>query len=253
MTLRGILLDKDGTLIDFNATWGPAAYRAMGVLAEGDRGKLEALMRVSQFIEEEGRFLSTSPLVAGSSAHYGPLWAEALGRPATEAFFGEMDELFRVFGLEALSPIGNPAAVVAALSERGLHVGIATNDAERSGRDQAEALGLLPYVSFVAGYNSGFGPKPHPGMVLGFIDRCGCRPGEVALVGDSLHDLHAARAAGALAVLVLTGPLGLAARAELAPHADHVIETIADLPAWVDGLMGRGADRRARQAGPIAP
>ena len=83
MILKGILLDKDGTLIDFNATWGPAAYRAMVVLARGDRAKLEALMRVSQFIEDERRFLPTSPLVAGSSAHYGPLWAEALGRPAT--------------------------------------------------------------------------------------------------------------------------------------------------------------------------
>jgi phosphoglycolate phosphatase len=244
MTLRGILLDKDGTLIDFNATWGPAAYRAMGVLAEGSRSKLEALMRVSQFVEEERRFLPTSPLVAGSSAHYGPLWAEALERPATEAFFGEMDELFRVFGLESLSPIGNPAAVAAELTGRGLHVGIATNDAERSGRDQAQRLGLTSYAPFIVGYDSGFGPKPHPGMVLGFIDHCGCRPGEVALVGDSLHDLHAARAAGALAVLVLTGPLGPAARAELAPHADHVLETIADLPSWADGLMGQGAERQ---------
>jgi phosphoglycolate phosphatase len=253
MTLRGILLDKDGTLIDFDATWGPAAYRAMGVLAEGDRGRLEALMRVSQFVETERRFLPTSPLVAGSSAHYGPLWAEALGRPATDGFFGEMDELFRVFGLDALAPIGNPAAVAAELTGRGLKVGIATNDAERSGRDQAEALGLIPYAPFIVGYDSGFGPKPHPGMVLGFAAYCGCSPSEVALVGDSLHDLHAAEAAGALAVLVLTGPLGRAARDQLAPHADHVIETIADLPSLADELLaGDSIGRAVWQAGPIA-
>ena len=237
MTLRGILLDKDGTLIDFNATWGPAAYKAMGVLADGNRGKLEALMRVSQFVEAEQRFLPTSPLVAGSSAHYGPLWAEAIGRRPTQAFFGEMDELFRVFGLQTLSPIGDPAAIVAKLARRGLQMGIATNDAERSGRDQAEALGLTPYTPFIAGYDSGFGPKPHPGMVLAFAAHCGCLPGETALVGDSLHDLHAARVAGALAVLVLTGPLGRAARNVLAPHADHVIETIADLPFLAEKLM----------------
>jgi phosphoglycolate phosphatase len=245
MTLKGILLDKDGTLIDFNATWGPAAYRAMTVLAADNRTKLDRLMQVSQFDEDRQVFLPTSPLVAGSSAHYGPLWAEALGRPATDAFFGEMDELFRVFGLQTLAPIGEPAAVAAVLKRRGFTVGIATNDAERSARDQAEALGLSPLVGFIAGYDSGFGPKPHPGMVVGFAAHCGCAPGAVALVGDSIHDLHAARAAGAVAVLVLTGPLGRGAQDELAPYADHVIDTIAELPALAEALVAGAPLRRA--------
>ena len=44
----------------------------------------------------------------------------------------------------------------------------------------------------------------------------------------SRHDLEAARAAGALAVAVLSGP---ADRAELAPLADHIVDDIAALPA----------------------
>jgi phosphoglycolate phosphatase len=47
-------------------------------------------------------------------------------------------------------------------------------------------------------------------------------------VGDSTHDLHAARAAGAVAIAVLSGP---ATREDLADHADHIIDTIDDLPA----------------------
>jgi phosphoglycolate phosphatase len=49
----------------------------------------------------------------------------------------------------------------------------------------------------------------------------------IAVVGDSLHDLDMARAAGAgLTIGVLTGasPLEI-----LAPHADHVIASIAEL------------------------
>ncbi len=50
------------------------------------------------------------------------------------------------------------------------------------------------------------------------------------MVGDSLHDLLAARAAGMVGVAVLTG---LADRATLEPMAEAVLETIADLPDWI--------------------
>jgi len=241
VALRAILFDKDGTLIDFDATWGPAAYEVMRTLAAGNDKAFAELIRVSEYLEPERRFLPTSPLVAGSSAHYGPLWAQALGRPPGLDLYHEMDELFRVWGLRHLAPIGEPAAVARALSERALRLGIATNDAEASARSQAEALGLLPFLDFIAGYDSGFGGKPHPGMVLAFADRLDVGADQIALVGDSLHDLETARLAGAIGIAVLTGPLKDAARADLAPHADYVIDSIADLPTLVDRLAA-GSD-----------
>jgi len=236
MPFKALLFDKDGTLIDFDATWGPAAYEVMRALSGGDAEKLRALMIVSHYVEAERRFRPTSPLVAGSSASYGPLWAEALGRTPGPDLYGEMDDLFRYWGLETLAPIGEPAVIAAALKARGLRLGIATNDAERSARAQATALGLGPYLDFVAGYDSGFGAKPHPGMVLAFAAACGCRPDEVALIGDTLHDLHAARAAGTTSIAVLTGPTRADARSDLEPHADYVIGSIAELPALLDRL-----------------
>src|SRR5215217_193602 len=114
MTLRGILFDKDGTLIDFDATWGPAAYEVMRALARGDGGKLETLMKVSHYVETERRFLPSSPLIAGSSAHYGPVWAAALDRQAGPDLYREMDELFAHWGLKTLAPIHEPARLCAA-------------------------------------------------------------------------------------------------------------------------------------------
>jgi len=236
MPFKALLFDKDGTLIDFDATWGPAAYEVMRALSGGDAEKLRALMIVSHYVEAERRFRPTSPLVAGSSASYGPLWAEALGRRPGPDLYGEMDDLFRYWGLETLAPIGEPAAIAAALKARGLRLGIATNDAERSARAQATALGLDPYLDFVAGYDSGFGAKPHPGMVLAFAAACGCRADEVALIGDTLHDLHAARAAGTTSIAVLTGPTRADARSDLEPYADYVIGSIAELPALLERL-----------------
>jgi len=249
VALRAILFDKDGTLIDFDATWGPAAYEVMRALAVADEAAFAELVRVSEYILAERRFLPSSPLVAGSSANYGPLWAQALKRPASADFYREMDELFGHFGLRSLSPIGRPADLARSLTARGLRLGIGTNDAESSARAQAAALGLMPHLDFIAGYDSGFGGKPHPGMVLAFAEACAVRPDETALVGDSLHDLEAARAAGAMPIAVLTGPLGAAARADLEPHAEYVLASVDDLPALLDEMSSKAAVAPARARG----
>lgn len=232
--LKGILFDKDGTLIDFDRTWGPAAFEVMREMAEGDERVFARLAEVNEFVIDERRFLRSSPLVAGSSASYGHLWAKALGREDGPALHREMNTRFRHWGEKTLAPIGEPRAVLQALADLGFKLGIATNDAEASALVQAERMGLMPHLAFVAGYDSGHGGKPEPGMVVAFARAIGAAPGEVALVGDSTHDLHAARAAGAVAVAVLTGP---APREELAPFADHVVDSIADLPALLAGMM----------------
>ena len=82
-------------------------------------------------------------------------------------------------------------------------------------------------MDFVAGYDSGHGAKPAPGMVQAFAREIGADPSEIALVGDTLHDLDCARAAGAVAIAVLSG---VATREDLAPHADYVIADIGELP-----------------------
>jgi phosphoglycolate phosphatase len=226
--LKGILFDKDGTLIDFESTWGPATYEVMKEMAAGNEAAFRRLAELNHFIVEEKRFLRTSPLVSGTSASYGHLWAEALGRDNHPALHAEMDQRLAAWGMKTMAPIGEPLAVLQLLAEAGYKLGIATNDAEASAWAQVERLGLVPHLEFVAGYDSGHGEKPEPGMVLAFASKIGAAPGEVALVGDSRHDLHAARAAGAVAIAVLTGP---ATRDELEPLADHVVESIADLPA----------------------
>ena len=123
----------------------------------------------------------------------------------------------------------------------GLRLGVATNDSEKSARRQIKALGVAAYVDFIAGYDSGHGGKPEPGMVLAFAAFSERRRRRIVVVGDSLHDLAAARAAGATAVAVLSGP---AERAALEPHADFVIGHIGDLPDLLADSRRR-SERRA--------
>ena len=226
--LKALLLDKDGTLVDFDRTWGPAAGYVIRTLAEGDAEAVARLEAVSHFLPDEQRFLPSSPLVAGSSAHYGPLWAQTLGRRASADFLREVDRLFAEAGLRHLTPIGQPGAVLGTLHGRGIDLAIVTNDAEANARQQAEALGLAPYLSLVHGYDSGFGSKPAPGMVLAAAEALGHDLSAVAVVGDSAHDLAAARGAGARFILVRSGPAPVE---HLYRDADAVVDSIDDLPA----------------------
>lgn len=231
--LKGLLFDKDGTLIDFDLTWGPAGHAVITHLAAGRQDVFDRLVAVSDYCVETRRFKPTSHIVAGSSAEYGPVWQEIVGHPNFAEFRTMMDHLFKEEARASLAPIGDPLGILSGLKESGYKIGMATNDSEYGAHEQANALGLMPILDFIAGYDSGYGGKPGPGMVHAFASQCGLREQEVALIGDSTHDLHAARAAGAVAIAVLSGP---ATREALEPHADYVIESILDLPDLVKGL-----------------
>jgi len=138
----GVLFDKDGTLIDFHSTWGPAVYAVIQALAAGDPALMRAQAEALHFSIETRRFLDSSPVVAGSTADYGRRWADALGRSDLEVLKSEIDALSATESLRALTPIGEPASVFSALSRMGLRLGVATNDSEQSARRQIEALGI---------------------------------------------------------------------------------------------------------------
>ena len=57
------------------------------------------------------------------------------------------------------------------------------------------------------------------------------KPREVAMIGDSTHDLIAAKKAGLYAIGVLTG---VAKRSELELYADKILKSIKDLPIFLN-------------------
>ena len=232
----GVLFDKDGTLIDFERTWGPAIDALIHFFAAGDPSLVKAQAKALHFVIADKRFLATSPIIAGSTAEYGRCWSELLGRTDIEALVLEIDALSAIEAIKSLTPIGEPLDVFTETSGNGTErLGIATNDSEEAARRQIDALGASGLIEFVAGYDFGYGGKPAPGMILAFARFLRAEPAEIVMVGDSQHDLLCARAAGATSVAVLSGP---AERAALAPHADFVVDHIGDLPSLLADLLG---------------
>lgn len=230
-SIKAVLFDKDGTLVDFNQTWGPAAHSVAARLARGNDGHFTALLEAIGFVPGTRMLAPRSVVVSDPTPVFARRWAVMLEREPTPDFFIEVDALFAEEVLKSVTPLPAVRETLASLAAGGRPLGVATNDAEENARQQMRHLSFDRWLPFIAGYDSGHGAKPEPGMILAFARHAGLHPAEVALVGDTLHDMHAAKAAGALAVAVLTGLTGEAARAQLAPHADVVINTLDELEA----------------------
>ena len=231
MPVRAVLFDKDGTLVDVQATLGPATCAVLRTLSGGKPDLFFHLADLTRVDTRAQRLLPGCPVISEATDVYGALWARALNEPLTVAFLQRIDALFLQETLRHLHPVGDPGAVMRTLSARGYPLGVVTNDAEDSARQHLHRFGIDGLVTFVCGYDSGFGQKPDPYPVQAFAARADVSPGDVAVIGDSPHDLLSARAAGAVAVGVLSGPNTADL---LKPHADVLLPSIMELADWLD-------------------
>lgn len=225
--IRGLIFDKDGTLFDFNATWSAWCHGFILGLAEGDPTRAALLADRLGYDIETRRFLKASPLIAGTME----IVVEAARGIRPD--FGDANLRRHIVESTTAAPQVE-AAPLAALLDRlrdaGMVLGVATNDSEEPARAHLERAGVLDRFAFIAGYDSGHGAKPTPGMLLAFCAATGLPPGACAMIGDSTHDLSSGRAAGMTTIAVLTGP---ATAEDLEPHADVVLPDIGALPAWL--------------------
>ncbi len=224
--IQGIIFDKDGTLFDFNATWGAWSAGMIAHEAGGDAALTAKLADVLGYDLENKIFHPGSLVIASTAGELADLILTVV--PGDRAALLERMNT-KAAGVGQVSAADLPP-LMARLRKMGLTLGIATNDSEAPARQHLERAGILDAFAFVAGYDSGFGGKPAPGQLQGFCEATGLTPDHCVMVGDSLHDLRAGQAAGMRTVGVLTGP---APAEELAPLADVVLPSIAELPAWI--------------------
>lgn len=226
---RALLFDKDGTLFGFTESWGPFTVDFLHEVTDGDAGRARVLGQRIGFDLDTGTFAPDSPVIAGTEVETARVLAAA-GAGTIEDLAARMQA--RAADAKPV-PAVDLAPLLATLRGLGLTLGVMTNDAEAAAQAHLAQQGVLDAFAFVAGYDSGFGAKPEPGPLLAFAEATGIAPGDIAMVGDSTHDLMAARAAGMRGIGVLTGP---AEEAVLTPLAEVVLPDIGHLPRWLAGL-----------------
>jgi phosphoglycolate phosphatase len=233
--IEAILFDKDGTLVDFRATW-LRAYRAVAAELALKAGQppefAQILLGRSGYDALADRFADESPLLWATNAEIARGWQ---AQPELESSLDVLEVVTRHFEDRERyppQPAGDLPALLGRLKARGLKLGLATMDSCAAADDTARRLGIDGFLDFSTGCDGGFGHKPDPGMVLGFCAGVGVAPDAVMVVGDTHADLLMARNGGCrLAVAVLTGGTP---RHVLDRLADHVLGTVQE----VESLLG---------------
>ncbi len=232
--IKGILFDKDGTLVDFHGTWFAIGDMLALKAADGDRERANALLDAAGFDFGAHRFRADSIFAAGTNADIVELWYPTLTNGERSALLAEFDLFTTSEG--ASKPVALPGCreTLTTLHDAGMKLGVATNDSTSGAERTLAALGVSQLFVAAYGYDAVANPKPAPDSVIAFCDLTGLKASELAMVGDNRHDLEMARAGGVgLAVGVLSGT---GTKESLTPLADVVLESIVDLPAY----LGRG-------------
>jgi phosphoglycolate phosphatase len=229
--IKGILFDKDGTLVDFQKTWFAIGDLMALQAAEGDRGRANALLELAGYDFANERFKADSVFAAGTNAEIVALWYPHASDDERQVITTGFNIITAQAGAAASVPLPGSKDAIAALHGSGFRLGVATNDSTSGAEQTLLALGIAQMFDAAYGYDAVANPKPAPDAIHAFADLTGLKPSEIAMVGDNRHDLEMARAGGAgLVVAVLSGT---GTRETLAPMADVILNSVADLPGFL--------------------
>lgn len=211
-SVRVAVFDLDGTLADTGADLIAAANAALGAPL------LDPLRhRASAFAG--GRAMLRAGLGLGREDEVERLYPVLL-----EAYAGAL-------AVETCLYDGAEAALDA-LAAAGWRLAICTNKPEGLARALLGALGALDRFPVLLGADTLPWKKPDPRHLLEAVALSGGTPGRAVLVGDTVTDRKAARAAGIPCVLVGFGPGEVASL-----EAEAVIDHFDELPAVLERLI----------------
>ena len=186
--IKGILFDKDGTLLDFEETWRPVwnmTEEQLGIILQISEKEMREI-RERLGILEDG-FTSDSIYVAGTLLDYAQIISKVSQKELStvlevlNAVYKDFVESKRLH----IVPIGNPKEIMTYLKQKGYKLGIVTADNLLNTEYFVKETGLESLIDFIASDDGYYQMKPHPHMLEAFCMQMGLERHEVAVVGDT--------------------------------------------------------------------
>ena len=194
-------------------------------------------------VDSFGHFFETmEQIFAAHGARFTPeLRRAALTEPLDQFFRDHLGEPAFKSAIEALQtrsnedarsirPFARLESLMRELSARGSRVAVWTNRDLVSASLILKHSGLAELTEACISGTCVDRRKPDPEGLLRLVDRFGCRPDEVTMVGDHEHDVTAAKSVGARAVRASWHSYW---REAPCTTADHQFHDVAEFEAWV--------------------
>lgn len=218
-SLRGVLFDLDGTLVDslelILSSYRHTMRSHLGRVPPDE----DWLRTMGTPLKDQLAAFAPSPEVANAMFHTYISHNEENAARLVRTFPGMRD------GVEALHRAGFRLAVV-------------TSKLRENALRELRSCGMDAYFTTLVSASDVERPKPHPEPVLAALRELDLRPADALFVGDSLYDLAAGRAAGVATAAALWGPFDRERLREGEP--DH---WLADVRALLSLLDVRGDGR----------
>lgn len=243
MRIKGVLFDKDGTLVDFFSLWLQAAYAVIPKIIQEldlddspqmEQYLLETIGIVNGHINPDGGICYKSygdlALDLATSLEKKKIYRQAFKIHVVlvklfDEFVTSDEVTFKTF-----TPIHE---LVSELKKRNIKVGLATADTIYSAKYCLTKLGVMDDFDYVGGDDGMVKPKPNVDMFHIFTEKYKLLPHQVAVVGDTLNDMIFAKECGAVAIGVLSG---VSKEEKLKEEGDYIISSVEQLISLLDQL-----------------
>lgn len=216
--IKAVIFDVDGTLLDteriYMKAWKEAAAEAGYVMPDAVLQKTRAVNTkdAARIFEEE----------IGNGFSYQAV------RPIRVRIAEEI--------IKRESPILKPGVLelLAFLEGKGIRLSVASSTNQQGTREHLAESRILDRFEVVVGGDMVTNGKPYPDIFLKAAEALGAAPEECIVVEDSPAGIRAAHAAGMKAVLV---PDQAAITQEIIDMADVVLNSLLEMPAYLQTLL----------------
>ncbi len=206
MKIKGIVFDKDGTLLDFDSFWVPVARAATKkILAECGAPHLV------------DKVLSSLGVLADDTVNIDGMLCKGSYEDMFWVYYNEISEVSPVsdkialrdsmvkayhdslcFG-ELKPSVENLPGLLDKLRSMGITVGLVTSDDMHGAELCLKSLGIFERFNVILASDRSHPPKPDPYYMNEFLRLTGLERDEVMMVGDTLADMKFAKNSGVFA------------------------------------------------------
>ena len=208
MKTKVALFDLDGTLVHSAPDIAEAANRALRELGH----PMRTIAQIQSFIGHGAEQLIHRCLTGHLDGH-----ASKVDHAAT---YGAFQSHYAQCLIEQTRPYPQVLATLEVLSAGGIRLGCVTNKPQRFTTPLLRGLGLANYFEITLSGDSLATKKPSAEPLLHAALHCGVTPQDCVMVGDSMADLMAARAAG---MRIFCVDYGYSGDADLSAHAPDAL------------------------------